>query len=82
MPPPLHHSNAHWLCQGTPCQCSCHSVDLECTLVFALGTDGKHVAIARLKQTVKLVLNATKHLSTVWTAVCQHPLPPTHLVFV
>lgn len=78
----LHHSNAHWLCQGAPCQCSCHSVDLECTLVLALGTDGKHVAIARLKQTVKLVLNATMHLSTVWMAVCHTPLPPTRLVFV
>lgn len=65
----LHHSNAHWLSQGAPCQCSCHSVELECTLVLALGTNGKHVAITHLKQTVKLVLNATKHLGTVWTAV-------------
>ena len=49
---------------------------------FKLGTDGKHVAFhvatTRLKQTVKLVLDATKHLSIVWTAVFFQ----NHLVFV
>lgn len=47
--------------------------------VLTSGPDGKHVAITRLKQTVKLVLNATKHLPTVWTAVLFFQ---NHLVFV
>lgn len=37
--------------------------------VRPLGTDGKHVAITCPTQTVKLVSNATRHLSTVWTVV-------------
>lgn len=45
---------------------------------LTLGPDGRHVAIACLKQTGKLVLNATKRLGTVWTVGC---LFQTHLVF-
>lgn len=44
---------------------------------LASCTDGKHVAILCLKQTVALVLNATAFLSTVWAAVL---FVQTHLV--
>lgn len=75
----LHHSNAHWLTGEHRCQRSRHSVELE--LKFAPSNQAqmeKHVATIRLKQTVKLVLEATKHLSVVWTAVFLQ----NHLVFV
>lgn len=65
MPPPQQCPLAVWGAPMPVCPPQCGVGAQVCS--FKLGTDGKHVAFhvaaTRLKQTVKLVLDATKHLS-------------------
>lgn len=67
MPPPWQRP---WLSWGG-------AADVAATVRCASCTDGKHVAVLCLKQTVALVLNATEYLSTVWAAML---FVQTHLV--
>lgn len=75
----LHHSNAHWLSPGA--RASVPATEWGWSVHPSSHQHrGKHVAIACLRQTVKLVLNATKQRSAVWTAVVS--FSQSHLVFV
>lgn len=67
MPPPQQRPLAVWGASVPTFPPQCGVGAQVCSLES--GTDGEHVATARLKQTVKLVSDATKHLSIVWTAV-------------
>ena len=80
----LHHSYAHWLSPEAPGQCSCHGAVRSrvgsASLLLRIRHRWKACCNPRLKQTVKLVSNATKHLTTVWTVVVF--FFQNHLVFV
>lgn len=80
----LRHSYAHWLSPGALSQYSCHgavqsAVGRGASLLLRIRHRWKACCNRCLKQTVKLVSNATKHLPTVWTAVLFFQ---NHLVFV
>lgn len=75
----LRHSYAHWPSPGALSQCPCYGAVQSAVLLLSIRHRWKACCNRCLKQTVKLVSNATKHLPTVWTAVLFFQ---NHLVFV